>query len=248
MNPTVPKHVIAAATERDAVSAAAEYGAQFRSDVESFVSREAIAECVTPGLRERAPVSGIRYRAFVDPSGGSADSMTLAIGHKQDKMLVLDAVRERRPPFQPEDAVAEFVELLKLYRVTKVTGDRYAGDWPRESFRAHGITFTICDKTKSDLYRDMLPAINSRRVELLDHPRLVGQLVGLERRTARGGRDSIDHAPGAHDDLANAVAGVMTITTSSGYDSSLAWVDGPDEDPKAAFRAMQLMEHIRRYG
>jgi hypothetical protein len=34
--------------------------------------------------------------------------------------------------------------------------------------------------------------------------RLVAQIVGLERRTARGGRDSIDHAPGAHDDVANA--------------------------------------------
>ena len=35
------------------------------------------------------------------------------------------------------------------------------------------------------------------------------QLTSLERRTARGGRDSIDHAPGAHDDVANAVAGAL---------------------------------------
>ena len=33
--------------------------------------------------------------------------------------------------------------------------------------------------------------------------------MDLERRTSRGGRDSIDHAPGAHDDLPNAVAGVL---------------------------------------
>src|SRR5262249_40496565 len=38
-------------------------------------------------------------------------------------------------------------------------------------------------------------------------PRLVAELCGLERRTAWGGRDSIDHGPGGHDDLANAVAG-----------------------------------------
>jgi len=31
----------------------------------------------------------------------------------------------------------------------------------------------------------------------------------LERRTAQGGRDSIDHPPGAHDDLANAAAGAL---------------------------------------
>jgi hypothetical protein len=35
------------------------------------------------------------------------------------------------------------------------------------------------------------------------------QLTSLERRTARGGKDSIDHVPGAHDDLANAVAGAL---------------------------------------
>jgi hypothetical protein len=56
----------------------------------------------------------------------------------------------------------------------------------------------------------MLPAINSGQVELPDDVRLVAQIVGLERRTARGGRDSIDHAPGGHDDLCNAVAGVIS--------------------------------------
>jgi hypothetical protein len=34
-------------------------------------------------------------------------------------------------------------------------------------------------------------------------------LVGLERRVSRQGKDSIDHAPGGHDDAANAVAGLL---------------------------------------
>ena len=74
MNPTVPQRVIDEATERDPASAAAEYLAQFRSDIESFVSREAVEACVSPGVRERAPISDLEYAAFVDPSGGSADS------------------------------------------------------------------------------------------------------------------------------------------------------------------------------
>jgi len=41
------------------------------------------------------------------------------------------------------------------------------------------------------------------------HDRLIAQIVGLERRVSRAGRDSIDHAPGAHDDIANAVSGVV---------------------------------------
>ena len=151
--------------------------------------------------------------------------MTLAIGHKEDNVTILDAVRERRPPFSPEDVVFEFGDLLKSYRIDKVQGDRYAGEWPRERFREKGIKYEPAAKPKSDLYRDLLPAINSRRVDLLDDSRLIAQIVGLERRTARGGRDSIDHAPGAHDDLANAVAGLVTaVATPRGYDASLAWV------------------------
>jgi hypothetical protein len=46
-------------------------------------------------------MSGVSYLAFVDPSGGSGDGMTLAIGHQEDDVAVLDAIRERRPPFSP---------------------------------------------------------------------------------------------------------------------------------------------------
>jgi len=47
----------------------------------------------------------------------------------------------------------------------------------------------------------------------------------LERRTVRGGRDSIDHPPNTHDDLANAIAGLCGCTRRKyAYDSSLSWV------------------------
>ncbi len=55
----------------------------------------------------------------------------------------------------------------------------------------------------------LLPMINSQRVQLLDLPKLKTQLVALERRTGRAGKDSIDHPPGARDDIANAVAGCL---------------------------------------
>jgi hypothetical protein len=57
----------------------------------------------------------------------------------------------------------------------------------------------LADTVRSDLYRDLLPLVNSGRVELLDHPRLVAQLCALERRTARSGKDSTDHGPGVLD-------------------------------------------------
>ncbi len=209
MNPTVPQSVIDKAYERDPASAAAEYGAEFRSDIETFVSREAVEALVMPGRIELPPVSGTAYCAFVDPSGGSSDSMTLAIAHRENDRSVLDALREVRPPFSPNSVVEDFALLLKRYCLHEVEGDRYGGEWPRERFAMHGIKYRCAEKPKSDLYRELLPLINSAQCELPDNPRLIAQLCSLERRTARGGRDSIDHSVGGHDDLANVAAGVL---------------------------------------
>ena len=46
----------------------------------------------------------------------------------------------------------------------------------------------------------------------LDDVLLRNQLINLERRTTRAGKDSIDHGPGAFDDLINAVAGAINET------------------------------------
>jgi hypothetical protein len=74
MNPTIPQEFIDREYERDPASAAAEYGAEFRSDVAEFVSLEVLEACTADGLFELPPVSGASYVAFVDPSGGSSDS------------------------------------------------------------------------------------------------------------------------------------------------------------------------------
>lgn len=210
MNPSVPADLIAEAYAEDEASAAAEYGAEFRRDIELFLPKEVIAACVVPGRRSLPGVAGANYVAFVDPAGGTGqDSFTLAIGHRESARVVVDALREARPPFSPEGVVADCCGLLAQYGVRQVTGDRYAGAWPREAFQKHGVFYTVAESVTSDLYRDLLPVLTSGRVELLDEPRLLRQLERLERRTARSGKDSIGHPPRQHDDLANVVAGLV---------------------------------------
>ena len=67
----------------------------------------------------------------------------------------------------------EACRLLKAYGVRAVQADKFGGDWPPEQFKKRGITYEPAARPKSDFYRDLLPVINSRRIELLDHPRLV---------------------------------------------------------------------------
>jgi hypothetical protein len=217
MNSSLPQSVVERAYERDAASAAAEYGAEFRRDIDSPFAAEAVQSVVERGVYERSPVRGITYDAFIDPSGGSADSFTLGVGHTdradwQKPVVVVDCLRETKPPFNPSAVAEEFAAVLKNYNVNKIIGDKFAGMWPIEVFAKLSITYEQSAAPKSDLYRDLLPLINSGRIRLLDNAKLISQLVGLERRVARGGRDSIDHGPGGHDDLANAVAGVASIS------------------------------------
>lgn len=209
MNPRADRKEIEAAYVKDHAAASAEFGAQFRKDIEAYVTREIVEACVEPGVYERHYQRGVAYRAFCDPSGGAKDSMTLAIGHNEGGRAVIDAVRERKAPFKPSDVVAEFADLLKVYGLSTTTGDRYGGEWPRERFQEHGITYRLADKVRSDLYRDALPLLNSGQVDLLDLPIIVTQFVGLERRVMRGGRESIDHARNSHDDVVNSIAGVL---------------------------------------
>ena len=72
LNPSLPQRVVDRALEKDRARAAAEYLAEFRTDVEGFVLLEVVESCVGD-YREMLPASGSFYRAFVDPSGGSAE-------------------------------------------------------------------------------------------------------------------------------------------------------------------------------
>ena len=219
LNATVPQEVIDRAYAGDEASALAEYGAQFRLDVESFVSREAIDSAVIPGRLELPLVRGERYVGFLDFAGGSgADSATLAVAHEEErdeqKVFILDAIREVRPPFSPEQVCADFASFLRRYGIATATADRWAGQFPVEQMAKYGVTVKQSAKAKSEIYKEFLPLLNSGNVELLDVPRLLSQIACLERRVARGGRDSIDHAPGSHDDVANAAAGALTLITT----------------------------------
>ena len=75
--------------------------------------------------------------------------MTLAIAHRArpDDRIIIDAVREMRPPFSPTVVVDEFAELLKAYGVTKVIGDHYGGEFVKEPFRKHGSA-TNCARSR----------------------------------------------------------------------------------------------------
>jgi len=245
MNPTIREAVIERAIKEDNAAARAEWLAEFREDLETYLPTEMIESVIVPGRYELPRIAGADYRAFCDPSGGRADSFSLAIAHKDEKTgrIVLDRMADKAPPFRPQDVVAEYAEILKSFGIGSISGDKYAGEWVAAAFRDQGIMFQSAEKTKSEIYLEFEPMVAQGIVELLDHKKLFNQLRGLERRTRSGGRDSVDHYPGGHDDLANSVAGVCVMAKGSG-DGPRVWSLGPAKWPGVSEGA----QHIRLMG
>jgi hypothetical protein len=213
MNSTLPQSIIDAAMAEDRAAALSEFYAQWRDDVGAFISREMIETLVVKGRTQLMPVAGKRYQAFVDVSGGRSDSSALAIAHRNDHgKVVIDVARCWKAPHDPQWVVEQMSHILREYDVKQVVGDNYSGEWVAQAFQNRRIRYSKSDLPKSQLYLEALPVLCSDGVVLLDSEQLLNEFAGLERRTRSGGKDSVDHGPGLHDDLANAVAGAMYAT------------------------------------
>lgn len=215
-NPSLSQRVVDRAMERDAAAARAEYLGEFREDLAAFVSVESVELCIRSGVSAIMPMAQhLPYFAFCDPSGGSSDSMTLAIAHNEERrdknVTVLDLVVEVKPPFAPEAVVRSFADHCRRYGIRTLTGDAYGSEWVRDAFRRHSITYQHSSLSRSEIYLAFLPMLNSEEVLLLDVPKLVNQLASLQRRVTSNGREVVDHSAGQHDDVGNAVAGVCTL-------------------------------------
>ena len=92
---------------------------------------------------------------------------------------------ERDPEAASAEYIAQFLSDLGKIILRKVVDAavctsplelpfaKYAGSWPGDEFKKHNIDYTSSEKPKSGLYLDLLPALNSGRVELPPDDRLV---------------------------------------------------------------------------
>jgi hypothetical protein len=174
-----------------------------------------VAAAVVTGRRRLTWEPGHQYQAFTDMSGGSSDDAVLAIAHHDifRNKVVLDEVVSQTGgvPFNPRDAVSKFAAVLKSWGpgITRVTGDRYAGETFRRDFAERGIEYQLSSLTKSEIYDSFEPKLNAGEVELLDYGKLQEQLLTLVVRSGK-----IDHQPGDHDDWANACCGAIVVASS----------------------------------
>ncbi|MDP3089637.1 MAG: terminase large subunit [Nitrospira sp.] len=190
-----------------------------------------VEEAVVVGRTIIPPQAGVTYRAFCDLSGGGADDATMAIAHGYEGVAILDLLIDQgqrvNGTFSPEETVKKFADVLKEYGCATITGDRYAAQWPVQAFLKHGITYRPAEHNRSQLYAALEPLANSGQVELLDHPKLFPQLIGLIRKG-----EKIDHVNGEHDDHANSAAGGLVSAHRQAGRPVGVFMD-PTDDPDA---------------
>lgn len=89
-------------------------------------------------------------------------------------------------------------------------------------YRRNGLLYALWRKSRlvrSDLYLEGAPLFSRGLISIPPEPAiLLRELRLLERRTARSGRDSVDHGTGGSDDFANALFGAMHLAADKASD------------------------------
>jgi hypothetical protein len=212
LNPTVDAAEIEAEIAADPDLKMAEYLCQWRADISSFVSADAVDAATIRGRSVIPPNDSETFFGFIDVSGGVKDSHDCAIAYVDDDgNATLACCRELKSP-DTESVVQEFTGLLQQYKVQVAYADAYGAEWVRGAFARHGIELRKSPLNRSEIYLNFLPAMNAGKVRLIENPRLRQQLLALERKTIRGtGRDVVDHPKAGADDLANAACGAVAL-------------------------------------
>jgi len=211
-NQTLAPEAIAAQQAADPTAARSEWEAEFRADLVGFLDDELIDAAVDRARPlELPPRPGVFYKAYVDASGGAVggDSYTIGIAHREHNCYVLDVVRGRAGPFDPEELTREYATLCKEYRCSGVTGDKYAREWVASAWRKCSVVYTPAALTASETYLECLPLWTRAAVRIPDHPILLRELRLLERIPTRMGKDQVVHPRNTHDDYANVCCGAL---------------------------------------
>lgn len=240
LNPTFDQTTIDIAEGEDPESAASEYGQAWRVAGGTLVRPAVYDACVSIGITAREPTEPLGddfYSATVDLSGGTGDdSAALSIQHVEEdeqqgpapssELCVQDYLAEWTPPFDPGSMVQEVALACHRYGVTSVTGDAFSAGFAAAEFRHHGIEYVVSKRKTAECAIDSLAVLNTRRVRLLDDPKLRRQWLGLRRDYASGGRPTILETR-KHDDLA--------VVTARGIVAALGLGEVPEIRKKVMF-------------
>ena len=205
MHAGLPADYLERLAEDDPEAYLSEVLGEFRAGLAQLFDPQALDACVAE-WREQPRRDGVTYFCGADLSGGMRDASCAAIYTLDGDRVVIAAVRGWPAPHNVEQVVGEVVAFARSYGCHRIVADRYGAQYPQRAAERHGARLEPSELDRSALYLELLPRVLSGSIAIPNDPVLLRELRGLERKRGFGGKDRVDHRPGAHDDRANALA------------------------------------------
>jgi hypothetical protein len=205
LNPKVSDRVITRAFQRDSLSAAVEYNAEFADPVANYLDGESLNRAVDRHRRSADKgEKGVRYIMAIDPAT-QQDRYAFTIMHQEQEQKILDYCHIIKPPVDPnaaEDLLMDLVRRFSPYKIrcdTAATVNRLIGKIPQLEY----TPFTRPMKLR--IYGALKESLNLGNLSLLDNDDLLDELKALQ---IRNGVDISAPKAGrvTHDDLADCLA------------------------------------------
>jgi hypothetical protein len=228
LNPAKAEEV-AIERERDPVNAEREFDCQFMDASSAvFFSHDAIMSSVDPNLAlplKPPPGSEILIGADL---GFRRDSSALVVVYKlHDGSYTVAEILEMRPkpgsPLKPSDVIKEFATVAKRHQCTWIVGDHHYVDVFSEELAKFGLSYVTAPagaEGKAECHMTAKALLQSGKVRLPDHGRLLDQMKSLVGRPTAGGGLSLQSprtSLGGHGDILS--AWVLAISQKGGQKS-----------------------------
>jgi len=203
LNPKVSEKVINSALKRDPESAQAEYFAEFRAQLESFLSAEAIDRCVDPEIKQGKAGSDNHYLMAVDPAL-MRDNYGYGIAHLENGVVMLDYINRLTAPVNANAAEDLLKSLVERYKPSSVLCDN-ASTSQRLKGKVPMVYTPFTRQQKLRIYGALKEAINLGMLIIPNDKDLIAELKALQ---IRNGVDISAPKAGRikHDDLADCLA------------------------------------------
>lgn len=206
MNPTVSLEFLEKARRNSEEKYQREYLAQFTDSVNGWISPEILNPCVVRGRRQLPWQPGANYVAAIDPATRGHNFALVVLHQSPDGCVVVDLVRTwtgtAKAPLPFEPVLAEIKDILESYGINTAVGDQYNCDAIQQHLQKLGIIYRITTfgpQTRAKLFAGLKHLMVQRKIEIVDDPDLIRQLLHLQEKKTQAGHIDIRPSSGKDD-------------------------------------------------
>lgn len=192
-----------------------EYGAEFCDTVDAALNAEKILAIAKGRFVDMVTVDKVTQRVVsIDPAL-SGNSYALAMGHKEENLVVIDFVKywqgQRDNPVKIS-IVEDFIEKLwKNFYITHIIVDQYQSASTVQRLQERGIPIYMIhttNKYNEMAYEYMINRINMETILIPFHKETIDELTFLQRKQ-QGKTVRYEGAIGHNDDIADCLSRVV---------------------------------------